>query len=314
MMKTRTPTQREDLAQKITDQVIEALEAGVRPWAQSWAGSIRLPRRHNGARYQGINILALWMTAGAKGYSSPYWMTFKQALAIGACVRKGEKGAQVVYADRIVKRKENAAGEEQSRVIPFLKAYTVFNAEQIEGVPAHYLVQPVSPAPFEPIEAAEAYFSHIPADVRHLGAQPCYIPSLDAIHMPRPEVFATPAAYYSIRAHETVHWSGSASRLDRNLTGRFGDASYCMEELVAEMGAAFVAAALEIGTEESIREDHAPYLAGWLRKLREDKRAIFTAAAKASEALAYLDGFQPQAEATQDSEGEADAEEMERAA
>jgi len=291
-MKTSTP--REDLCQKVTDQIIAALEAGTRPWAQSWTGTVRLPRRHNGARYQGVNVLMLWMASATKGYGSPYWMTFKQAIACGACVRKGEKGTQIVYADRLVKTSTDDAGNEETRSIPFLKAYTVFNAEQIDNVPPHYLVQPVNLTPFEAVEEAETYFGNVPADVQHKGAQPCYVPSLDVIHMPTRESFATPASYYGTRAHETAHWSGAASRLDRNLTGRFGDASYSMEELVAEMAAAFVSASLGFDTEKSVREDHAPYLAGWLKKLREDKRAIFTAATKATEILAYLDSFQPQ--------------------
>jgi len=309
----KTSTKREDLCQQVTDQVIAALEAGTRPWAQSWAGGVRLPLRQNGVRYQGVNILMLWMTSAERGYASPYWMTFKQALALGACVRKGEKGTRVVFADRIVRRETDAAGEDQERVIPFLKQYTVFNAEQIEGAPAHYLARPVQAAPFEPVEAAEAYFSVIPAQVEHVGAQPCYVPSLDKIRLPQREAFGTPTAYYCTRAHETVHWVGHFSRLDRDLTARFGEAAYCMEEMVAEMGAAFVAAAVGLDTEKAIREDHAPYLAGWLKKLREDKRAIFTAATKATEALAYLDGFQPQA-TVQTGEAGDDGAEMERAA
>lgn len=299
------PSNRTDIAQVITDAIIAELEAGTLPWVKPWSAStakprplVTLPRRHTGAHYRGVNILILWDAAQRAGYRSPYWMTFKQAVAYKAGVRKGEKGTAIVYVDRIVKAEEGPAGEDRERVIPFLKTYVVFNAEQIEGLPAAFypaapVPQPDVPAgaPIVVPEAASRYFDNVPADVSHGGDRAFFAPQLDAIRLPPVEAFRSAEAYVGTRAHETVHWSGHKSRLARDLSGRFGSDAYAMEELIAELGAAFVSAS--IGLAPAIREDHAPYIAGWLKTLKNDKRAILTAAARASDALDYLDGFQP---------------------
>jgi antirestriction protein ArdC len=159
-----------DLYQRVTDAVISSLEQGVRPWVRPWnaehaAGRISRPLRCNGQPYQGVNVLVLWMESMEKGFSAPLWMTFKQALELGGNVRKGERGSHVVYASTYVKGEE---GEEQQ--IPFLKSYTVFNAEQIDNLPSHfYAMAQTTLEPMQRIEAAEAFFHSVPADVRHGG-------------------------------------------------------------------------------------------------------------------------------------------------
>ena len=268
-----------------------------------------MPRRHTGARYRGINILILWQAAEVAGYRSPHWMTFKQALEYGACVKKGERSTQIVYADRVTKTETNENGENVERNFSFLKAYSVFNAEQIDRLPARFALPVPAPAHVEggePMDWAAyatstAWFDAVPAEVIHRGERAVYIPSQDRIELPERDAFFSPEAYFSTRAHETVHWTKAESRLARNFgAARFGDEGYAMEELVAEIGAAFIMA--EIGHQPAIREDHAPYIAVWLKALKRDRKAILTAAAKASDALDYLAQFQPDDEADEQTE------------
>ncbi|WMS43103.1 zincin-like metallopeptidase domain-containing protein [Acuticoccus sp. MNP-M23] len=287
-----------DVYEKITTQIITELEKGVRPWHQPWAaghlaGPVSRPVRSNGEPYSGINILGLWVTAMQKGYGAPIWMTFNQAKVLGASVRKGEKGALVVYAGAITRSETNEKGEDQERDIPFLKGYTVFNVEQIDGLPAHYTAShPVRLNEDERIAAAEAFFAATGAVLAHGGSGAHYTPALDRIQMPDFAAFRNAGAYYATLAHETTHWTGHKSRLDRNLGGsRFGSQAYAMEELVAELGAAFLCA--DLGLEPQIEEDHAPYISNWLEDLKSDKRAIFTAASQAQKAADFLHGLLP---------------------
>jgi antirestriction protein ArdC len=309
-----------DLYQTITTRIVDALEQGTRPWMQPWAashaaGSITRPLRHNGKPYQGINVLLLWMAAAMRGYSAPLWMTYKQAQSLGAQVRKGEKGSAVTYADRMTKQEQDAAtGETSERSIYFLKQYTVFNVEQIDGLPAHY----TAPAPETPrnpdarCEAAEAFFAALGADIRHGGDRAFYMPSQDRVQMPPFETFTDAESYYATLGHECIHWTKHETRLARDFgRQRFGDEGYAQEELVAELGAAFVAADLGLALEP--RPDHASYIASWLKVLKNDKRAIFTAATHAQKALDYLHSLQPQAASEKEASTE-DSESMERAA
>ncbi len=296
-----------EICERITKAVVAELERGVMPWSQPWtvAGQASrpvMPRRHSGPRYRGINVLILWAEAQEAGYRSPYWMTFKQALEYGACVRKGEHSTQIVYANRVSRTETNAEGEDVERSFAFLKAYSVFNAEQIGGLPERFFVP--APKPVEAPEArdwsayadASAWFDAIPAEVRHGGARAFYMPSADRIELPERDNFRSPEAYFSTRAHETVHWTKHETRLARDFGQvRWGDEGYAMEELVAELGAAFGMA--EIGLQPEIREDHAPYIASWLKVLKQDSRALLTAAAKASDALEYLCAFHPETQA-----------------
>jgi antirestriction protein ArdC len=254
---------RTDVYQKITDQIVAALEKDVRPWHQPWkaehsAGRITRPLRGNGIPYQGINVLMLWSAAIEKGYVAPIWMTFKQALELKANVRKGEHGSLVVYADKIIRTETDSV---------------------------------------QRIANADAFFTATGANVVHGGSRACYVPSTDNIHMPCIDFFRDAESYYATLAHETTHWTRHKSRVDRDFgRKRFGDEGYAMEELVAELGAAFLSADLELTPE--VRGDHAAYIASWIKVLKNDKRAIFTASSHAQRAADYLHGLQ-QSAATQ---------------
>jgi antirestriction protein ArdC len=260
-------------------------------------GRVVLPLRHNGVAYRGVNVIALWMQAMAKGYAAPVWMTFKQAIDLGGCVRKGEKGSLTVYADSITRTEtDEQTGEESPHEIHYMKGYTVFNVEQIDGLPAHYYTRP---APricvLQRIERAEGFFAATRADIRHGGDRAYYASSTDHIQMPPFEAFRDAESYYATLAHEGTHWTKSPNRLDREFgRKRWGDEGYAMEELVAELGAAFLCADLELTPE--LRDDHASYLNNWLKVLKGDKRAIFTAASHAQRAADFLHGLQPVAE------------------
>jgi len=298
-MKTPTSNSRADLYSRVTERVIADLEKGVRPWLKPWsagngAGRVGLPRRHNGVPYRGINVLVLWGEALDKGYDSTIWMTFNQALALGGHVRRAEHGAVIVYADRIIRTETDERGQDVEREIPFLKAYRVFNVAQIEGLPVHYYAPVNQKADkLELIDAAERFFSTTGAIIRHGGDQAYYSPRTDVIQLPVAEAFRDAESYAATKAHELTHWTSHPQRLSRDLGGkRFGDGGYAREELVAELGAAFLCADLGIAIEP--REDHASYLGHWLSILREDKRAIFAAAAHAQRAVDYLHGLQSQ--------------------
>ncbi len=201
-----------DIYQRVTNQIIASLETGIRPWMQPWsgehaAGRITRPLRGNGIPYQGINVLMLWGAAMEKGYSAPIWMTFKQALALGGAVRKGERGSLVVYASTFSRTEaDEATGEESERDIPFLKGYTVFNVEQIDGLPAHFLA-PAEPRidPVQRTEHAERFFSATGATVRHGGDRAFYSIGPDHVQMPHFEAFRDAESYYATLAHELTH-------------------------------------------------------------------------------------------------------------
>lgn len=282
---------RQDVYSRVTAKIIADLEQGVRPWQKPWnaahaAGHITRPLRANGQPYKGVNVLLLWGEAMAKNYTAPIWMTYKQAATLGAQVRKGEHGALVVYADRITKTETDEQGHEAEREIPFLKGYTVFNVEQVDGLPTHFYAKAEPPKPIERIERAEAFFMCTGATVQHGGNQAFYAPSRDLIQMPPRESFRDAESYVATRAHETIHWTAHPSRLARELGKRFGDEAYAAEELIAEIGSAFLCADLGITPEP--RDDHAAYVAHWLKVLKGDSRAIFTAASQAQRAADYL--------------------------
>jgi len=246
---TKKSTPRKDVYSRVTDKIIANLEQGIRPWMKPWnadhaAGRITRPLRHNGQPYNGINILMLWSASVDCGYAAPIWMTYRQAHALGAQVRKGESGELVVYANTITRTEtDEATGEDIDQTIPFMKGYTVFNVEQIDGLPEHYhaLAEPVLD-PVERIEYAETFFSSTKADIRHGGTQAYYAIGSDRIQMPHFESFRDAESYYATLAHEMTHWTRHPSRLDRDLgRKRWGDEGYAREELVAELGSAFLA-------------------------------------------------------------------------
>ncbi|HEY4372507.1 MAG TPA: zincin-like metallopeptidase domain-containing protein [Burkholderiales bacterium] len=288
-------TEKADIYTRVTNRIIEALEVGTRPWLTPWetkgGGAFGLPQRSNGVAYRGVNVLLLWWEAAERGYSSHLWMTYKQAGERGAHVRKGEKGTTVVYFDRASKTETNEKGEEVDASYAFLKSYTVFNVEQIDGLPEVLDEGDEIREVITPIEAAETFFANTGAEIRHGGNRAFYSPLADVIQLPKVDAFRTAEGYSSTKAHELIHWTGHKSRLDREFGKRFADKAYAFEELVAELGAAFLCAGIGVAAEP--REDHASYIAHWLEVLKADKRAIFTAAAIAQKATDYLDGLQP---------------------
>lgn len=301
-MTTKQTKSRADIYARITDRIVAALEQGVRPWVQPWSantsGRITRPLRHNGMPYQGINIVLLWSEAVARGFASPIWMTFKQALELGGNVRKGETGTTVVYANRVTRTETDEHGDEVERAIPFLRSYVVFCVDQIENLPDQFYARPAAPvAPAQRIAHADAFFANTGATIRHGGDKAFFAPSLDLIQMPAFEAFRDPESYYATLAHETVHWAGAETRLNRDLSRYHSDRSErAREELVADLGACFLSADLGIVPELEPRADHASYLASWLEVLANDKRFIFSAAAHAQRACAYLHGLQPQSD------------------
>ncbi len=295
---TTTKTPRQDIYTRITDQIVGALEQGVKPWTQPWnaahaAGPVTRPLRFNGEGYSGINVLTLWASAMERGFAAPIWMTFKQALELGAHVCKGEKGSPVVYANTIVKTEtDDVSGNDVDVTIPFMKGYTVFNVEQIEGLPAHYYaIADGAENPDERDERAEAFFGATGARIETGGNSAYYRIDTDHIQMPPFETFVDAQRYYATLAHESVHWTRHEDRLDRSFGRKqFGDAGYAREELVAELGAAFLSA--DLGLELEDRDDHAAYIGSWLKVLKDDRRAIFGAAAHAQRAVDYLHQLQ----------------------
>jgi antirestriction protein ArdC len=261
-----------DVYSRITDKIIADLEQGVRPWLKPWnvdhaAGRITRPLRHNGVPYKGINVVMLWSAAVSKGYACPLWLTFKQTQELGGNVRKGETGELVVYANRITRTETDDKGEEQAREIAFLKGYTVFNAEQCEGLPARYTAKAEPPAllPIARIERADRFFVATGAVIRHGGTRAYYAEGADYVQMPPFETFRDAESYAATLAHEVTHWTKHEKRLARDFGRvRHGDEGYAKEELVAELGSAFLAADLELTPE--VREDHAAYIGSWLKK------------------------------------------------
>jgi len=290
---------RVDIYTRVTNRIVEQLEHGIRPWMQPWnaehaAGRITRPLRHNGQPYKGINILQLWASAEIAGYACPIWLTFQQAKELGGHVKKGEHGSPVVYASTFKKTDKTEDGQETEEEIPFLKEYTVFNVEQCEGLPQHFYALAEPPKEkIERIEHAERFFAGTGAKIEYGGNRAFYAITTDSIRMPPFETFRDSESHASTLAHELTHWTRHPSRLNRDLgRKRWGDEGYAFEELVAELGSAFLCADLSITPE--IREDHASYIHEWLKVLKDDKRAVFTAASHASKAVDFLHGLQPQ--------------------
>ena len=251
-----------DVYTKVTDKIIAELEKGERPWLKPWnaehaAGKITRPLRHNGLPYSGINILMLWGEAMEKGYSAPIWMTFKQAKELGGYVKKDEKGSLVVYANTITKTEHNdETDEDEEHRIPFMKGYTVFNVEQIDNLPAHYYATAQAPTldPMQRLDHAEQFFRNTGAVIQHGGNQAFYTIDKDYVKMPPFEFFKDAESYYSTLSHECTHWTRHPTRLDRSLgRKKWGDEGYAMEELVAELGSAFLCA--DLGLTPEVREE-----------------------------------------------------------
>jgi len=220
----------QDVYNRVTDTIIAELEKGERPWLKPWnaehaAGKITRPLRHNGLPYSGINVVMLWAEAMEKGYNAPLWMTFKQAQELGGHVRKGEHGSLVVYANTITKTEQNEeTGEDVEHHIPFMKGYTVFNIEQIDGLPAHYYATAQAPQldTAQRLDHAEQFFRNTGATIKHGGNRAFYTVATDAVQMPPFEFFKDPESYYATLSHECTHWTRHPSRLDRDSGARNG--------------------------------------------------------------------------------------------
>jgi antirestriction protein ArdC len=283
-------TEKPDVYSRVTSQIINAIEQGVSNWRMPWHTSGKFafsPINVTSKKpYRGINTVCLWAAANAKGYERGEWGTYAQWLDRGAQVRKGEKATLVVFWKFANNASETDDGEDTPRAgsrLLFTRGYSVFNAAQVDG----YSPKADAETPIEQrIQTAEAFFAGINARVIHHGNRAFYSPADDTITLPPFAAFFSAMDYYSTRAHETGHWSSRADRCDRELGKRFGDAAYSVEELVAELTAAFTLA--HLGLSSTPREDHAQYIASWLRVLKADKRAIFTAASKAQQATDYL--------------------------
>lgn len=291
---------RESLHAEVTARIVAELEAGRFPWVQPWdcaKAGLGMPKNAaTGRHYSGVNILILWSEAVARGFATQRWLTFRQALNAGGCVRKGERGVTACYADRFTpeaekERAEREGGEPGS--VPFLKRFTLFNTAQCDGLPDSFTAPDAPLPPRRIVPAAEALIQATKADFRVGGGSAFYSPAGDFVAVPPQQAFTDQINYYRTALHELGHWTGHASRLGRDQTGAFGSPAYAREELVAELCAAFTCASL--GIQPTVR--HADYLSSWLQVLRGDNRFIFKAAGQASKASDFLLAFHAPGEA-----------------
>jgi antirestriction protein ArdC len=280
--------------QDVTNKIVAAMEADPGQWTKPWSTNGRPKNATTGRRYSGVNILLLGLSGASKGYPSGLWASYKQWQGVGAQVNVGEKGTAIVYASTFTPKD----AEPDTKSIAFLKSSSVFNAAQVDGYTAEEAA-PVSTV--QRIKDVDQFTHATGADVRHGGDRAYYSLSQDFIGMPEPSSFkdtATATAtegMYGTLLHELTHWTGHKSRCDREFGKRFGTQAYAAEELVAELGASFLCAGLGLAAEP--RPDHAQYLNSWIRLLKADKRAIFTAASKASQAVEWLEQAQDETQA-----------------
>jgi antirestriction protein ArdC len=284
----------QSLHDAVTARIIAELEQGRFPWVQPWASTsgvtpLGLPQNAStGRTYCGINILLLWSAAIEQGRISQRWLTFKQALAMGGAVRKGETGTMVVYADTFVPKAEQekaSASGEDARRVGFLKRFTVFHVDQCDGLPALPVAQP-PPGHTQVLPQVDAVIAATGADIRIGGDMAFYSPSHDFIQVPPQQAYFEPINWFRTVLHEAGHWSGHPSRLNRDFSGRHGSQAYAREELVAEICSAFLCA--ELGVVPTVR--HADYLGAWVEVLKGDNRAILQAASLASKAADFVMG------------------------
>ncbi len=301
-------TSKFDVHQEITNRIVDALETAgefTLPWIKRKGGSFARPVNVASKKpYNGVNIVSLWVAALANEYPSNIWGTYRQWQQSGCQVRKGEKSSLVVFYKTIdIKQTNEATGELEQSERMFARASWVFNATQIDGFEAAEEELPDNVL-FDSLERGEAFAASTGAVIEEGGDQACYIPAMDVIRMPERRRFigtdtaSAGEAFYGVLCHELIHWAGAKTRLDRDLSGRFGTESYAIEELIAELGSAFLCGDLGIAPEPRI--DHACYLKSWLSVLKSDKKAIFTAASKASEAANWLLAFEHSENAKRD--------------
>ncbi|MDX2277367.1 MAG: zincin-like metallopeptidase domain-containing protein [Hyphomonadaceae bacterium] len=281
---------RRDIAAEINAKILADLERGVLPWKKPWDGAraggpIGLPLRVGGEPYRGMNVVLLWSAAVDAGFRSRYWLTFAQAIKLGAHVRKGERGELVVYYGTTTKTRTDDAGEESEDTFRFLKSYVVFNADQIDGLDAHFYAQPAI-ASILPLAAHEAWFAKLEIARITTRDTACYIPSRDVIGLPPIEVFNTQEDYSATLDHELVHACKAKHRCDRDFSKRYGESAYYVEEICAEVGACQLGA--HLGLPPAHLHDHAAYIDHWIKLLKNDRRVFLDAAAKAQASVDWL--------------------------
>jgi antirestriction protein ArdC len=307
--RARTGQDRASLYQEITDKIIAELEAGRVPWVQPWGteaakAALAMPQNASTSRrYSGINVLILWGAVIEHGFAGQSWLTFRQALGLGGHVRKGERGTTVVYADRFIpdgeKQRARETGDD-AQAIPFLKRFTVFNTDQCDGLSDDIATAAPPPPPGVIEPQVDALIKATGIDFRIGGNRAFYAPVEDYVQVPPPAAYYETINWHRTALHETAHASGHASRLGRDLSGRFGSKKYAFEEIIAEISSAYLCASL--GIVPTVR--HADYIGSWLDVLREDDRAIVRAASSASKCADYLLGFLPAAAASQPDESD----------
>jgi len=280
-----------DLFSEVSARIIAELQKGAAPWVKPWSASPGANTPCNAVSnrpYSGCNVVLLWM-AQAAGYRTPRFLTFKQALELGGHVRKGERGSKVFFVKQLHVRDQSADDSSSTRLIPIMREYTVFNVDQCDGLTDSVTMgKPMRVRnPDARDDLADQFLRSTRADIREAHGEAYYVPSRDFISMPSFETFKGADHFYGTTFHELTHWTGHKSRLDRDLKNRFGSRNYAAEELVAEMGAAFLCA--EFGFDGDLR--HAGYIGSWIELLKADKRAFFTACSQASKAADYLRGL-----------------------
>ena len=292
-------TSRTSIYETITAKLLAAVAADpgnpIMPWQLGGTRPVLPTNAVTSQAYRGVNILSLWISALERGYDSGEWATLRQWNEKGATVRKGEKASPIVFYKEITVASDARGddGEDETAQRRLARGYWVFAAEQVDG---YQPLIALAPDPIARIAAAETYFQATGARIVVGGAQACYRPSSDSIHMPDEARFVDgdgrtrTEAWYAVLGHETTHWAGAPHRLNRAFGKRFGDKAYCFEEACAEIGAAFLCARLGIASEP--HPDHARYIHHWLKVMQEEPRAIFAAADKAQEAVTYLDNLQ----------------------
>jgi antirestriction protein ArdC len=279
-----------DLYAEVTTRILAELERGAAPWVKPWSATPgqNVPQNAVSNRpYSGCNVILLWLTRG-RGWPTPRFLTFKQAQEAGGSVRKGERGTKVYFVKQL-RVTETKEGEEAERLVPMMREYTVFNCAQCDGLPTGIVEGKPTRVrnPDTRDTLADEFLASTRADIREGAGEAYFVPSQDFISLPAFAAFKGADHFYNVAFHELTHWTGAKARLDRDLSKRFGTSAYAAEELIAELGAAFLAA--EFSFDGDVR--HAGYIATWITLLRQDKRAFFTAASKAQAAADYLRGL-----------------------
>ena len=296
MARQNTSKPRANVYTRITNTIVAAIETGTSsydmPWHHSGGALSRPANVASGNAYRGVNILALWASGMGQGFESGLWGTYRQWKTCGAQVRKGERGSPIVFYKRLDSGEDDQASDDQDRPRLVARAHTVFNLAQVENYDApSFTALPES----ERIARAETFFQNLNIETEFGGGGAYYRPSTDKVHMPPFGQFKSAAGFYSVYGHECGHASGSEDRLDRDLTGRFGDEKYAMEECIVELASSYLMADLAIACEP--RPDHAAYISSWLKVLKNDPRAIFSAAAEAQRIADWMHAQQPSCDA-----------------